>query len=136
MRVQRQLCSVFMRALLIEQLPRNTCTRLMWPVSLQSMYMHSSSFHAFCQFIHSSDTRCPYVTSAHQQCNKLCASVVVCRENRGYSTFEHFLADLKQSKRKSIRQVRGWHCEQETHCQEATGSYIFLCETTWRCLGL
>lgn len=28
-----------------------------------------------------------------------------CRENRGYRTFEDFLADLKQSKRKSIRQV-------------------------------
>jgi predicted N-acyltransferase len=27
-------------------------------------------------------------------------------ENNGYSTFEDFLADLKQSKRKSIRQVR------------------------------
>ena len=26
-------------------------------------------------------------------------------ENRGYSTFEDFLADLKQSKRKNIRQV-------------------------------
>jgi predicted N-acyltransferase len=29
-----------------------------------------------------------------------------CRENRSYSSFEDFLADLKQSKRKSIRQVR------------------------------
>jgi predicted N-acyltransferase len=28
------------------------------------------------------------------------------RENRGYSSFEDFLGDLKQSKRKSIRQVR------------------------------
>lgn len=26
-------------------------------------------------------------------------------ENRGYTTFEDFLADLKQSKRKNIRQV-------------------------------
>ena len=26
-------------------------------------------------------------------------------ENNGYNTFEDFLADLKQSKRKSIRQV-------------------------------
>ena len=27
-------------------------------------------------------------------------------ENRGYTTFEDFLSDLKQSKRKNIRQVR------------------------------
>ena len=27
-------------------------------------------------------------------------------ENRGYTTFEDFLADLKQSKRKNIRQVK------------------------------
>lgn len=27
-------------------------------------------------------------------------------ENRGYATFDDFLADLKQRKRKSIRQVR------------------------------
>jgi hypothetical protein len=31
-----------------------------------------------------------------------------CRENRGYSSFEDFLGDLKQSKRKSIRQVHSW----------------------------
>lgn len=29
-------------------------------------------------------------------------------ENRGYKTFDDFLSDLKQSKRKSIRQVRHW----------------------------
>jgi hypothetical protein len=35
-----------------------------------------------------------------------CSLLSSCRENRGYSSFEDFLADLKQSKRKSIRQVR------------------------------
>jgi hypothetical protein len=86
-----------------------------------NMHMHSSktrhSNASQTSLVHQSRSLCTCTSPALAALAAIATSSTACSwDNRGYATFDDFLADLKQRKRKNIRQVRVCVCVDTLAC--------------------